>query len=120
MPREYTLKNLAISKNRLIKILKESIEDASQDREQALKAYEYFKKLVEDAPGTGEKDTPGDTAAKAAMIDCLKLAQTSKQNLIKIVDLILKIEASGKNKGDKEEGEHDLHSLLDDMSNDGK
>tara|TARA_R110000824_G_scaffold339503_1_gene526021 strand:+ start:190 stop:525 length:336 start_codon:yes stop_codon:yes gene_type:complete len=84
MPSEYKLKNGVLDANRLQKHAKKIIEDANEDRSLALEAYRYFKNMVD--------ENPQDSVAKAQMVDCLKLAQTSKTNIVKVIDLVVKID----------------------------
>jgi hypothetical protein len=83
---EYVLKRSVMDSNRLQKVSKKIIDECSDDRSLAKEAYGYFKRLVD--------ENPQDSAAKAQMVDCLKLMQTSKNNLIKTIDLLVKIETS--------------------------
>lgn len=84
MPIEYQLKKGVLDANRLQKHAKRIIDDANEDRGLALEAYKYFKDMVD--------ENPQDSVAKAQMVDCLKLAQTSKANIVKVMDLIVKID----------------------------
>ena len=84
MPKEYQLKRGVLDANRLQKHAKKIIDDAAEDRTLALEAYRYFKEMVD--------ENPQDSVAKSQMVDCLKLAQTSKTNIVKVMDLIVKID----------------------------
>ena len=84
MPSEYNLKKSVLDPNRLQKQGKKVIEDANEDRGLALEAYRYFKNMVD--------ENPQDSVSKAQMVDCLKLAQTSKNNIVKVMDLMVKID----------------------------
>ena len=84
MPREYVLKKPVIDTNRLKKLAKTCIEDGTADRKLALDTLEYFKEIV--------KHNSKDDTAKKCMTDCMKLAQSAKINLTKIIELIIKIE----------------------------
>ena len=105
MPREYQLKNSPIDPNRIKKICKQIVDEGIKDRSLALEAYKMFKTMVD--------DNPQDVAARSLMLDCLKLAQTSKQSTIKIVDCLIKLEATG-GKG-KDKGESSMFSQLDQL-----
>ena len=85
MPSEYTLKRSVLDANRLQKHAKKIIDDASDDRNLALEAYKYFKEMVD--------ENPQDSVSKAQMVDCLKLAQTSKTSALKVRDILIKFEA---------------------------
>ena len=84
MPKEYVLKKPVIDLNRLKKIAKSCIEEGGSDRQLAIETVEFFRHLVE--------ENPNDDASKKCMTDCMKLAQTAKANLTKIIDLLIKIE----------------------------
>ena len=84
MPSEYKLKHAVLDYNRLQKICKQIMDDSKEDRTLALDAHRYFREMVE--------DNPQDASAKNLMVDCLKLAQSSKTNTIKAVDLLVKLE----------------------------
>jgi len=89
MAREYQLKRAVLDANRLQKHAKKVIEDANEDRTMALEAYRYFNAMVD--------ETPQDSVSKAQMVDCLKLAQTSKGNIVKVIDLLVKIDTAKEN-----------------------
>jgi len=84
MPSEYKLKAPVLDYNRLQKICKQIMDDSKEDRNLALDAHRYFREMVE--------ENPQDASAKNLMVDCLKLAQSSKTNTIKAVDLLVKLE----------------------------
>ena len=84
MPSEYTLKRGILDANRLQKHAKKVIDDANEDRSLALEAYKYFKEMVD--------ENPQDSVAKSQMVDCLKLAQTSKTNILKVMDIVVKVD----------------------------
>ena len=86
MPKDYILKRPVLDQNRIQKYAKKILDEASQDRELALDAYRYFKAMVD--------DNPQDSVAKQQMGDCLKLAQTSKTSALKVMDILIKFEAS--------------------------
>jgi hypothetical protein len=86
MPSEYILKRSIIDGNRIQKIAKKLIEEATEDRELALDAYRYFKDMVD--------ENSGDGVSKSQMVDCLKLAQSSKTNTIRILDMMVKMEVA--------------------------
>lgn len=84
MPKEYVLKKPVIDLNRLVKICKTCIEDGNSDRKLAIETLAFFRTLVD--------ENPNDDTAKKCMTDCMKLAQTAKVNLTKVIDLIIRIE----------------------------
>jgi hypothetical protein len=84
MATNYTPKTKALAPNRIQKICKTLIDEAGSDRGLALEAHKFFKAMVE--------ENPQDNTAKQLMVDCLKAAQTSKNNVIKILDLVIKLE----------------------------
>jgi len=84
MPTEYKLKRPVMDLNRLKKLAKSCISDGEEDRKLALETLDFFRNLV--------NEDGGDDVAKKCMTDCIKLAQTAKINITKIIDLIIKIE----------------------------
>lgn len=91
MAKEYVLKRSPFDKNRLLKMGKEMLSEASSDRNHALECYQYFKDMVEESGGT-------DNTAKNLMVDCLKLAQNSRNSTTKLFAMmskLLEVEANG-------------------------
>ena len=86
MPSQYILKKPVMDINRLQKTAKKLIDESSEDRSLALEMVQYYKDMVE--------DNPNDNTSKSLIVDCLKLAQSSKDKVIKVVDLLIKMEAS--------------------------
>jgi len=84
VPTTYTLKKPVLDYNRLQKTCKQTLEDAKEDRETALEMHRFFRQMVE--------ENPQDAVAKNLMIDCLKLAQSSKVNVHRTLDLLIKLE----------------------------
>lgn len=82
MPKEYQLRTNPLSRNRLLKTCKEVMDSGKEDRHLALECYRYFKALADE----------GNDSAKAQMVAALKLAQSSKVNTIKVIELAAKIE----------------------------
>jgi len=70
--------------NRIQKIAKKIIGECSEDRDLALAMHRYFRDMVE--------DNPQDAVSKNLMVDCLKLAQSSKVNAIKLLSIMSKLE----------------------------
>lgn len=86
MPKNYVLKHSPIDKNRLQKICKKIMDEAVEDRSMALETHRFFRAMVD--------ENPNDSASKNLMVDCLKLAQSSKTSIIKVVDLLVKMDKS--------------------------
>jgi len=107
MPTVYQLKNSPLDKNRIEKVCKKAIDDSTEDRKLALEAHRFFRQMVD--------ENPQDASAKSLMVDCLKLAQTSKTNTIKIIDLLIKLETALSNKGDKGDADS-LYTQLENLT----
>jgi len=60
-------------------------------------------------------ENPQDAAAKNLMVDCLKLAQTSKTSILKVVDLLIKLDMAQLKGSDKNET-NSLYSQLDSLT----
>ena len=94
----------------MLKIGKSILQEASEDRQLALEAHRYFKGMVEESENT-------DSDAKRLMVECLKLAQSSKNNSIKTLSLMVKLEELGTQSQDEGEASvisfNDLESLAD-------
>jgi len=101
MAKEYVLKRSPFDRNRLLKLGKEMLSEASSDRNYALECYQYFKDMVEESGGT-------DNTAKNLMVDCLKLAQNSRNSTTKLFAMMSKLLELGSNDG---EGGSDAISL---------
>jgi len=107
MPSSYTLKNSPIDKNRIQKVCKKVIDEANEDRQLALDTHRFFRQMLD--------ENPQDAAAKNLMVDCLKLAQTSKASTLKVVDLLIKLETAQSRGADKTETDS-LYSQLDHLT----
>jgi len=83
MPKTYILKKPVFDANRLQKIAKNILDEAKDDRTKALDTYDFFKTRVENDPEDGD--------SKRGMVECLKIAQSSKNAAIKLVDLFVKM-----------------------------
>ena len=103
MPSTYRLTRPAMDSNRIQKVSKKVLDECKEDRELALQAYRYFKNMVD--------ENPQDASAKSNMVDCLKLAQSSKNQVVKIVDLLIKLEAV------KDGSKNSESSLFNELSN---
>ncbi len=112
MPSQYILKKPVMDINRLQKTAKKLIDESSEDRSLALEMVQYYKDMVE--------DNPNDNTSKSLIVDCLKLAQSSKDKVIKFVDLLIKMEASSnKANNTKATGSESasVFSALEELSN---
>jgi hypothetical protein len=107
MPSPYVLKNSPIDKNRIQKVCKKVLDEANEDRKLALDTHRFFRQMLD--------ENPQDASAKSLMVDCLKLAQTSKTSTLKIVDLLIKLEAS-KSVGSSTADVNSLYSQLDKLT----
>ncbi len=85
MAREYSPKTNPLTSNRLLKIIKDTVESAKKEEKLVKDTYDYFHGLVE------EEST--DSASKSAMVDCLKILQNSKVTISKLVTTAAKINA---------------------------
>jgi hypothetical protein len=83
MPTIYTPKTSYFSEPRVQKLAKDVVRDCAKDRQMALEAFEYFKKMV--------ADNPLDDKAKTEMSKALDLAQGANDKVVKILDLMLKM-----------------------------
>ena len=108
MPSPYVLKTSPIDSNRLKKTCKKLIEEADDDRSLALETHRFFREML--------AENPQDASAKSLMVDCLKLAQTSKTSTLKVIDLLIKLETS-LTKGDASPESDSLHAQLERLAN---
>lgn len=107
MPSQYILKNSPLDKNRIQKVCKKLIDEGNEDRDLALETHRFFRVMLD--------ENPQDAAAKSLMVDCLKLAQTSKTSTLKVVDLLIKLE-SAQTKGADKADMDSLYSQLDNLT----
>mgnify|MGYP003632028123 FL=1 len=84
MPTTYIPKNSILGPARVQRIAKKLIDEAGEDRTLALEAHRFFRAMVD--------ENPQDAAAKTLMVDALKVAQASKNNVVKILNLVIKME----------------------------
>ena len=84
MPSNYIPKNSLLGPTRVQRIAKKLIDEAAEDRQLALDAHRFFRAMVD--------ENPQDAAAKGLMVDALKVAQASKNNVVKILNLVVKME----------------------------
>jgi hypothetical protein len=108
MPTTYIPKTPHLSQTKLQKIAKKLIEDSEEDRILALEAHRYFKERVE--------ENPADNVSKSLMVDCLKVAQTSKQYTVKVITLMSKMNDERTPEKTKSSGQTEsVFSELDNM-----
>ena len=107
MPSQYVLKNPPIDKNRIQKVCKKVLDEATEDRKLALDTHRFFRQMLD--------ENPQDASAKSLMVDCLKLAQTSKTSTLKIVDLLIKLDTARMN-GAGSSDVDSLYSQLDKLT----
>jgi len=107
MPSKYILKNPPIDRNRIQKVCKKVMDEANDDRKLALDTHRFFRQMLD--------DNPQDATAKNLMVDCLKLAQTSKVSILKVVDLLIKLDTAQFKGTDKAESDS-LYSQLDNLT----
>jgi len=105
MPTDYILKRPVLDQNRVQKYAKKILDESGEDRVLALDAYKYFKDMVD--------ENPQDSVAKQQMTDCLKLAQSSKGSALKVMDLLIKFEATT----NKTETPSSLFSKIENLAN---
>ena len=84
MPKEYVLKRPVIDLNRLKKMAKTMLDEGNEDRQLAKDTLAFFRQLVD--------QDPSDDASKKCMTDCIKLAQSAKTNVTKLIELLIKME----------------------------
>lgn len=95
MPKPYDLKNNPLNDNRVLKHVKDVLKDCDTDREIALKLH---KKLLEESEARtviiDEQgiNVPANMQLKEMAVDCLKLAQTSRQSKVKLIQELLRRE----------------------------
>jgi len=83
MATTYIPKTPHFAQTKIQKIAKKLIEESEEDRQLALDAHRYFKERVE--------ENPADNVSKSLMVDCLKVAQTSKQYTVRVITLMTKM-----------------------------
>jgi hypothetical protein len=86
MPRTYIPKKSFFESTRIHKIAKDVIRDCKEDRVRALETFTYFKDLI--------TNNPEDDKAKAELIHALGLSQDATNNVVKILDMMIKMTQS--------------------------
>jgi len=109
MPKDYILKRPVLDQNRIQKYAKKILDEAGEDRELALDAYRYFKAMVD--------ENPQDSVAKQQMADCLKLAQTSKTSALKVMDILIKFEATSSKSEASSANPTSLFNRIEELAN---
>ena len=107
MPSPYILKNPPIDKNRIQKVCKKVLDESNEDRKLALDTHRFFREMLD--------ENPQDASAKNLMVDCLKLAQTSKTSTLKIIDLLIKLDTAQMSGGSRADVDS-LYSQLDKLT----
>ena len=110
VPTTYTLKKPVLDYNRLQKACKQVLDDAKEDRKYALDMHRFFRGLVD--------ENPQDAVSKNLMVDCLKLAQSSKANVHKTLDLLIKLESAFSKGGETSASSENLFNQLTDILHD--
>lgn len=114
MPSNYEPKVAHLNPNRIQKIAKDLIGESKQDRDLALATHKFFRAMVD--------ENPQDSTAKQLMVDCLKVAQASKNNVIKVLSLVAKMQNDAAPTADKTKAskgnENSVFSELDNLLND--
>lgn len=98
------MKHNPLEPNRLLKYIKNTLDKASKEEKLIEEAFENFKKEV-------EEDTSNATS-KAAMIDCLKLLQSSKATIAKLVTAAEKINTNSVKKSSSKNEEFEDEDLF--------
>lgn len=110
MPTNYIPKNAILGPTRVQRIAKKLIDEATEDRTLALDAHRFFRAMVD--------ENPNDSAAKNLMVDSLKVAQASKNNVVKILNLVIKMEETTDTKTKASKGsENSVFNELDNLLN---
>ena len=112
MPSDYILTKPAIDINRLQKVAKKLLDESADDRKLALETMRYFRSMVE--------DNPADSTAKSLIVDCLKLAQSSKDKALKVIDILLKVDSAKSQELTKTSGKaaaNNMFNALDEITN---
>ena len=109
MAKNYIPKTDPLSINRIKKIAKDLITESAEDRKLALEAHRFFRQMV-DENGT-------DSTAKSLMVDALKVAQASKNNVIKIMGLVIKMEDNVASKETSKASGGAPNALFNDLDN---
>lgn len=88
MVTNYKLKRSPVEPNRIRKTVKQLMQDSADDRKLALETYAKFKRDADDEA----LDMQLRTNAQKLMVESLKLAQSSKVSVAKLMDLLVKYE----------------------------
>lgn len=88
----YNLTKSPVDSNRIKKIAKDVIANSEQDRKIALETAEEFKTKAEQFPPDIEGAGEAIIGYESLRVECLKLAQTSKNQVTKILSELIKLE----------------------------
>jgi hypothetical protein len=88
MVTNYKLKRSPVEPNRIRKTVKQLMQDSADDRKLALETYNKFKRDADDEA----LDMQLRTNAQKLMVESLKLAQSSKVSVARLMDLLVKYE----------------------------
>ncbi len=109
MPTNYIPKNPVLGPTRVQRIAKKLIDEAGEDRKLALDAHRFFRAMVD--------ENPQDAAAKNLMVDALKVAQASKNNVVKVLNLVIKMEETLEGAKASKSSENSMFNELDNLLN---
>lgn len=110
MARDYSPKVNPLSSNRLLRIIKETVDRANKEELLVQETYDYFKELV-------ENNVEGDHSSKSAMIDCLKILQNSKVTISKLVATAAKINSdNGSNSKSKNKESEIIEDFFENLT----
>lgn len=110
MVTNYIPKTAILGSTRIQRIAKKLIDEAGEDRKLALEAHRFFRAMVD--------ENPQDAAAKNLMVDTLKVAQASKNNVVKVINLMIKMEELPRDKTKASKGaENSVFNELDNLLN---
>lgn len=98
MPKDYLLVNDPVDIKRVKKMIQNVIRETGDTRKAALKAYEYFKEIVDSSPGEETDES------KKCMVGCLKVAADSRSSAVKLFDLLVKTFDNASKKNAKDSG----------------
>lgn len=91
---------------------KSIMDECAEDKQKALEAYEHFKRDLQ--VEEGQEPVRDISTSKKCMVECLKIAQNSKSDMIKMMGLVMKFEGSLQKSSDSTEdsgsfiGDYDL------------
>jgi hypothetical protein len=107
MVSNYVPKNPVLGPTRIQRVAKKIIEESADDRKLALETHRFFRQMVD--------ENPQDAAAKSLMVDCLKVAQASKNNVIKVLNLVIKMEETQAPESKSKAGKSSVNSVFSEL-----